>query len=74
MELLQQKCKNLLAVLGQSNDKIEDNLSALISHGDLRCMKGKLVRELHRVFQAAGYHTFMLPCEMDYDTLAYYAH
>ncbi len=37
-------------------------------------MKGDLVQELHRVFQAAGYHTFMLPCEMDYDTLAYDAH
>ena len=35
--------KNLLAVLGQSNDRIEDNLSALISHGDLGCMKGNLV-------------------------------
>ena len=61
-------------VLGQSNDRIEDNLSALISHGDLGCMKGNLVWELCRVFQAVGYHTFMLPCEMDYATLAYYAH
>ena len=61
-------------MLGQSNDRIEDNLSVLISHGDLGCMKANLVPEFHRVFQVAGYHTFMLPCEVDYDTLAYYAH
>ena len=60
--------KNLLAVLGQSNDRIEDNLSALISHGDLGCMKECLVWSCIGV-QVAGYHTFMLPCEMDYATL-----
>jgi hypothetical protein len=26
------------------------------------------------VFQDVGHQTCMLPCEMDYDTLAYYAH
>ena len=66
--------KNHLAVLGQSSDRIEDNLSELISHGDSGCMKENLVRGLHRVFQDAGCHTFMLPCEMDYDILAYSAH
>ena len=74
MELLQWKCKKSFVVLGQSNDRIEDNLSALISHGDLGCMKGNLVWEMNRVFQAVGYHTFMLPCEMGYDTLAHYSH
>ncbi len=61
-------------VLGQFNDTVEDELSVLMTHGDLGCMKDNLVRELYRVFQAVGYHTFMLPCEMDYATLAYYAH
>ena len=61
-------------VSSQSNDTIEDKLSALATHGDLGCMKANLVPEFHRVFQVAGYHTFMLPCEVDYDTLAYYAH
>ena len=37
-------------------------------------MKGNLVLGLCRVFQAVGYHTFMLLCDMDYPTLAYYAH
>ncbi len=61
-------------MLGQSNDRIKDKLSALTTHGDLGCMKGNLVWELCRVFQAVGYHTFMLPCEMDYATLEYFAH
>ena len=60
-------------VLDQSNDRIEDKYSTLTTHGDLGCMKGNLAREFCRVFHAVEYHIFMLPCEMDYSTLAYYA-
>ena len=45
-----------------------------MTHGDLGCMNDNLVWELFTVFQAVGYQTFMLPCEMGYATLAYYAH
>ena len=36
--------------------------------------EGQSCLELCRAFQAIGYHTFMFPCEIDYGTLAYYAH
>ena len=36
--------------------------------------KGNLVRELSMVFQDVGYHTFLLPNEMDFENLSYYAH
>ncbi len=63
MELLPGHVRNLLAVLGQSNDTIEDKLSVLTTHGDLGCMKDNLVQELCRVLEAVRYHTFKLPCE-----------
>jgi hypothetical protein len=66
--------RNLLAVLSQSNDGIEEGLSSLTRHGDLGSWKGNLVRELLRVFQDVGYHTFSLPNEMDFENLSYYVH
>ena len=66
--------RNLLAVLNQSNDGIEKGLSSLTRRGDLGSWKGNLVRELSMVFQDVGYHTFLLPNEMDFENLSYYAH
>ena len=66
--------RNLLAVLSQSNDGIEEGLSLLTRRGDLGSWKGNLVRELSMVFQDVGYHTFLLPNEMDFENLSYYAH
>ena len=66
--------RNLLAVLGQLNERIEEEISALVRCGDLGCIKGNLFRELGRVFQSVGYNTIWLPGEMNFDSLAYYAH
>ena len=63
--------RNLLAVLSQSNDGIEEGLSSLTRRGDLGSWKGNLVRELSMVFQDVGYHTFLLPNEMDFKNLSY---
>ena len=65
---------NLLAVSSQSNECIDEGLSSLTRHGDLGCKKGNLVHKLSRMFQDVGYHTFLLPCEMDFEHLSYYAH
>ena len=43
-------------------------------HGDLGSWKGNLVCELSMVFQDVGYHTFLLPNEMDFENLSFYAH
>jgi hypothetical protein len=66
--------RNLLAVLSQSNDHIEEGLSSLTRSGDLGSWKGNLVHELSAVFQDVGYHTFLLPNDMDFENLSYYAH
>jgi len=66
--------RNLLAVLGQLDESLEEKVIQLSRNGDLGCMKGNLVQELHVVFQAAGYHTFLLPREMDFEKLSYYIH
>jgi len=42
--------------------------------GDLGSWKGNLERELSMMFQDVGYHTFLLPNEMDFENLSYYAH
>jgi hypothetical protein len=65
--------RNLLAVLGQLNERIEEEISALVRCGDLGCKKGNLVRELGQVFQSVGYNTIWLPGEMNFDSLADYA-
>ena len=44
--------RNLLAVLGQLNERIEEEISALVRCGDLGCIKGNLFRKLGRVFQS----------------------
>jgi hypothetical protein len=61
-------------VLSQSNEHIDEGLSSLTRLGDLGCKKGNLVCELSLIFQNIGYHTFLLPCEMDFEDLSYYAH
>ena len=66
--------RNLLAVLGQLDDKLDKELFKLTQIGDFGCMKGDIVQELCVVFQAAGYHTFVLPREMDFEKLSYYTH
>ena len=66
--------RNLLAVLGQLDESLEEKVIQLSRNGDLGCMKGNLVQDLHVVFQAAGYHTFLLPREMDFEKLSYYTH
>ena len=66
--------RNLLAVLGQLDDTLDEELFKLTQIGDFGCMKGDIVQELRVVFQAAGYHTFVLPREMDFEKLSYYTH
>ena len=66
--------RNLLAVLSQSNDRIEGGLSSLTRRRDLGSWKGNLVHELSMMFQDVGYHTFLLPNEIDFKNLSYYAH
>ena len=66
--------RNLLAVLSRSNERIKEGLSSLTRHGDLGSLKGNLVCELSMVFQDVGYHTFLLPNEMDFENLSYYTH
>jgi hypothetical protein len=66
--------RNLLAVLSPSNDRIEEGLSSLTRCRDLGSWKGNLVRELLMVSQDVGCHTFLLPSEMDFENLSYYAH
>ena len=56
------------------DDMLDQQLFELTQIGDFGCMKGNIVQELHVVFQAAGYHTFVLPCEMDFEKLSYYMH
>jgi hypothetical protein len=60
--------------LGQLDDTLDEQLFELTQIGDFGCMKGNIVQELPVVFQAAGYHTFVLPREMDFEKLAYYTH
>ena len=66
--------RNLLAVLGQLDDTLDEELFKLTQIGDFGCMKGDIVQELRVVFQAAGYHTFVLPCDMDFEKISYYTH
>ena len=63
--------RNLLSVLGQMDGSFEEELFKLTQSGNAGCVKGNLVQELHVVFQSAGYHTFVLPCEMDFEKLSY---
>ena len=64
----------LLVVLGQLDESLEAKVIRLSWDGDLGCMKGNLLQEMHVMFQVAGYHTFVLPHEMDFEKLSYYIH
>ncbi len=58
------KVRNLLVVLGQLNDKIEEEISALMRCGDLGCKKDNLCRELGGVFKSVGYYDHLIKLPM----------